>query len=121
LFVGVAEILTANAGTQMPQDGKCFAGFRANGVVEVYIRGADDAFAVDYIARGQGQFPGRVAIEFRQIHLEFDVDLRQVFRQAENDAEAARDFVVGVAENFEREIELLFCGRAMFGELGRES
>jgi hypothetical protein len=105
----------------MAQDRKRFAGFRSNGVVEIYVRGADDVFAVDYVARGQRQFPGRVAVEFCEIHLKLDVDLGEIIRQAKSNAEAAGDFVVSVAENAEGEMELLLRGRAMFGKLRRES
>ena len=111
----------AHAGAQAAQEGKRFARFGANGVVEVHVGGADCAFAVDDVTRRQRQFPGRVAVEFCEVHLELDVDLRQILRQRKSNSEAARDFVVDVAENVEREMELLFCGQAMFGKLRRES
>ena len=96
------------------QDSNRLARLRAECIIEINARATNNVPLIDHVTRRHRQFPGGVAIEFREIHIEFSVDSRQVIRQVKNNSKTPRDFVLGVAENVKREMQFLHRRGRMF-------
>jgi hypothetical protein len=69
------------------EHGQQFGRIRTLGVVGIDFRIGDDAVGADHIACRHWQYPGRILVDDSQIVAEPLVDLDQVIRQREADAE----------------------------------
>src|SRR5262249_38517988 len=75
-------------------------------VVRVAVRRPDDAGRVDDKAGRYRQRPGGIAIERLEIERERAVDLTQVLREAESEAESCGHLVPAIGEDLEREVSM---------------
>src|SRR5262249_8952789 len=86
-------------------------------VVRVAVRRPDDARRVDDKAGRYRQRPGGIAIERLKIEGERAVDLREVVREAESEAESCGHLVAAVGEDLKREVSMSGQFPVVLGQL----
>src|SRR5262249_4249589 len=86
-------------------------------IVRVAVGRPDDARLVDDEASRYRQRPRGVPVERLEIEWEREIDLTQVFREAESEAVLGGHFVPTIGENLEREVPVSGQLSVVLGQL----